>query len=317
MIEWVEQSLHVPLFVSVVSIFVVILLFKFSARTASKLNLPPSPSKLPIIGNLHQLGSLPHRSFRSLAKKHGPIMLLHLGQSPTLVVSSADAAKEILKTQDLNFSSRPRMNFEDKLVYSNMHIAFLPYGEYWRQVRKICVLQLCTAQRVESFKSVREEEANLMINKIHQSCSSASSSVVDLSETIATFTKDIACRVALGRKFGKDEVVGKNFEKMMSEFMYFISGFNVGDFIPWLSWVNTMTGFDARMVKNFKELDNFFDSVIEEHIEAKKRSKGGVEDFVDVLLNMEKDSSTGVTFGKPNIKAMIMRDPIRSSQTTN
>ncbi|KAB1217259.1 Cytochrome P450 71A1 [Morella rubra] len=83
-------------------------LYVFKRIPNGKQNLPPSPPKLPIIGHLHHLGTLPHRSLHALSKKYGPIMFLYFGHSPTLVVSSADMAKEMLKTHDLVFSNRPK-----------------------------------------------------------------------------------------------------------------------------------------------------------------------------------------------------------------
>ncbi|OAP01953.1 hypothetical protein AXX17_AT3G28340 [Arabidopsis thaliana] len=46
------------------------------------------PSKFPVIGNLHQIGELPHRSLTHLAERYGPVMLLHFGFVPITVVSS-------------------------------------------------------------------------------------------------------------------------------------------------------------------------------------------------------------------------------------
>ncbi|QHO02747.1 Cytochrome P450 [Arachis hypogaea] len=60
-----------------------------------------SPPKLSMLENLHQVGLFPHRSLKSLAEKHGPLMLLHFDNVPVLVVSSADTAEEVMKTHDL------------------------------------------------------------------------------------------------------------------------------------------------------------------------------------------------------------------------
>ncbi|KAK2663619.1 hypothetical protein Ddye_002193 [Dipteronia dyeriana] len=136
----------------------------FSSDTHKK--LPPSPKKLPIIGKLHQIGLHIHRSLHSLAQCHGPLMLLNFGKLPVLVVSSAEAAQEIMKTHDLIFSCRPKSCIGDKLFYGSNDVAGAPYGEYWRQMRSIFVLQLLSNNRVKSFRTVREEEIALCMKEI-------------------------------------------------------------------------------------------------------------------------------------------------------
>ncbi|MBA0820280.1 hypothetical protein Gohar_025486 [Gossypium harknessii] len=153
-----------PLFLSMILLFSLLIWLKLAKRKT--LNLPPSPPRLPIIGNIHQLGKLPHRSLRDLSRKYGSLLLLQLGYNPTVVVSSADIVREIVKNHDIVFSNRPRTTAVDILFYGCKDMAFAPYGEYWRQVKKISVVELFSHRRVHSFQFVRDEEVELLINKI-------------------------------------------------------------------------------------------------------------------------------------------------------
>jgi hypothetical protein len=60
----------------------------------------------------------------------GPLMLLHFGSVPTLVASSTDAAREIMKTHDLIFANQPKSSMFEKLLYNYKDVAAAPYGEY-------------------------------------------------------------------------------------------------------------------------------------------------------------------------------------------
>ncbi|KAK2976552.1 hypothetical protein RJ640_023790, partial [Escallonia rubra] len=129
--------------------------------------------KLPIFGNLHQLNLYPHRVLRTLSQLHGPIMMIQLGSMPTLIISSASVASEIMSTRDLAFSNRPFSSISAKLLYNCRDVAMAPYGDYWRRVKNTCVLHLLSNKRVQSFRNVREEETTYMVEKIKE-CSQSS-----------------------------------------------------------------------------------------------------------------------------------------------
>ena len=79
-----------------------------SGRRIFGLNLPPGPWPLPVIGNMHcLLGALPHHGMRRLAQRYDPIMLLRLSHVRTMVVSSPEAARDVLKTHDAILADRP------------------------------------------------------------------------------------------------------------------------------------------------------------------------------------------------------------------
>ncbi|XP_058102001.1 cytochrome P450 71A1-like [Magnolia sinica] len=297
-----------------VAVLFSILLFVFLRHKKRKQpNLPPSPFKLPIVGNLHQLGSLPHRSLHALSKRHGPLMLLKLGPVPALVVSSADMAREIMSTHDLIFSSRPAISMAKQLMYGK-DLAFAPYGEYWKQARKVCILHLLSTKRVKSFRSVREEEVALMIKKIQ---SSAMMGPVNLSEMIILLNNDITSRIAFGKKYilgAEGEDGGHRFRRLFREFLELLGAFHVGDYFPRLAWISKFNGMDERVEKNFKEWDDILGGIVKDHEDAKGDDDAdadadadeGMIDFVDVLLQIRKDCTTGITLTQDHIKALVM-----------
>lgn len=309
-LEFLASSL-LPLVLFLLTLFAWLYAFSKPKRT-----LPPSPPKFPIVGNLFQLGLYPHRTLYSLSKKYGQLMLVYFGSKPVLVASSADAAHEIMKTHDLIFSNRPKSTIFDKIHYGSKDIAAAPYGEYWRQIRSICVLQLLSNNRVKSFQYIREEEMSIMVEKIMRKCYSSSSGAINLSEILMILTSNVICRVAFGRKYSEDED-GRKCMEILKEAVELLgtSNSDVGDFIPWLAWLNRFNGFNAKVEKVFKQIDQFSEGVIQEH---KNRKKGKVDNnidetneesglnFVDILLQIQKESSTEFAFESDSLKAIIM-----------
>ncbi|GMN66764.1 hypothetical protein TIFTF001_035827 [Ficus carica] len=295
-----------------------LLLLFLRTRYRSNLNLPPSPPRLPLIGNLHQLGTHPHLSFRALSQKYGPLMLLQLGQVPALVVSSADMMKEIIKNHDIAFSSRPKTTAGDIMLYGCQDVGLAPYGEYWRQARKICVLELLSLKRVQQFQFVRDEVTIALIERIRRTSQSSKDFTINLSEMLIAASNNILSRCVLGRNLEK-EGDGSRFVELSRKLMENMMAFSVGDFLPSLRWVDNLTGLIGRLKKNFREIDTFFDEVVEEHKAVLEGGVGGsnMKDFVDILLRLQKNGMLDFELTQDNMKAILVDMFIGGSDTTS
>ncbi|KAL1810375.1 hypothetical protein ACET3Z_027365 [Daucus carota] len=289
----------------------IFLIKHLSANSVSHQNSPPSPTKLPIIGHLHKLGLYPHRSLQKLAQRHGPLMLLRLGSVPTLIVSSAEAAQEVMKTHDLAFADRPRSKLSEKLLYNYKDVSSAPYGEYWRQMKSICVIQLLSNKRVYDTRRVRENETALLVKKIAES----SPSVVDLSDLLMAYTNDIVSMSAFGQKFSEGES-GRQLRRLMKEFVSVLGGFDIGTYIPRLAWFSSLLGIYNKADAVAKEFDEFLERIVDEHVTKRERAEGA-EDFVDVLLEIYEDKSiTGYSIDRESIKAIVLDVLAAGTDTT-
>lgn len=270
--------------------------------------LPPGPPKLPMFGNLLQLGELPHQSLWKLSKKYGPVMHLKLGRIPYVVVSSAEAAREVLKVHDLDCCGKAQLTGVGKLSYNFLDVAFAPYGDHWRQMRKLCVMELFSHKRVQSFHFIREEEVASLVNSISQASSSASP--VDLSQKMFALSGSILFRVAFGKRFQGSHFDNHKFHELIASAMAVGGSFTAEECFPYVGWIiDWFTGYHARIQSIWEELDSFFEQIIKDHL-IKAESKQDHEDIIDVMLRIQREQANSADGGhqitKDNIKAVLM-----------
>lgn len=284
------------------------LIWKRSKAKALNSKLPPGPWKLPILGNLHQLalaGSLPHYSLRDLANKYGPIMQLQLGEISAVLISSPEAAKEVLQAHDLVFAQRPRTLAMEVISDDHPGIIASPYGEYWRQMRKICVLELLNAKRVQSFKSVREAETWNMIESIYHS----SGLPINLSKIIFSMTNAVVSRAAFGKKCRGQE----KFVTTLNELVKYGTGFSVADLFPSVKFLGFVTGMKPALQRLYQRLDETLGDIIEDHVMKAKHigtrteyDESQEEDLVDVLLKLQEPNELNFQITNNHIKGVIL-----------
>ncbi|KAK8684897.1 hypothetical protein V6N13_040911 [Hibiscus sabdariffa] len=247
---------------AVAALFLFFQLFTWRRRDETK-RLPPGPTGLPILGNLLTIGSNPHQDLQRLAHKYGPIMHLRLGLMPVIVVSSPEAAKLFLKTHDLVLASRPPHETSKYISYNQQNLVFAPYGSYWRNMRKMCTLELLSNQKIASFGSMRKQELDLLVRRIQEAASAGVA--VDLSSEVKSFSTDVACRTVIGKKYNRDDFGEKGFEATIREGMQIAAAFNLADYIPQIRGLD-LQGLTKRMKAIAKDCDHFLEKIIDEHV---------------------------------------------------
>ncbi|OMO91794.1 Cytochrome P450 [Corchorus olitorius] len=303
-ITWLA-SLALPLFL--------LTIFSSRHRRAQSPNFPPGPKPWPIIGNLNLIGSLPHQSLHKLSQQYGPLMQLKFGSYPVVIASSADMAKQFLKKHDEIFASRPQTAAGKYTTYNYCNITWAPYGPYWRQGRKIYLNHLFSSKRLESFEYIRLEEMGAFVSRLF--ALSRKRKPIVLKEQLSRFTLSIISRIVLGKKYFRTDddhesnndssiVNLEEFQEMLNELFLLNGVLNIGDWIPWLAFLD-LQGYVKRMKGLKKKLDRFHQHVFDEHKRKKEELMMNdfvAQDMVDLLLQLADD---------PDIDVKLTYDGVR------
>ncbi|KAL4283606.1 hypothetical protein GQ457_16G027790 [Hibiscus cannabinus] len=284
--------------------------FTWKTRAKNK-SLPPGPRGLPILGNLLMIGTKPHHDLRRLARKYGPIMHLRLGLMPVIVVSSPEAAELFLKTHDLVFASRPPQEASKYISYNQQNLIFAPYGSFWRNMRKMCTLELLSNHKISTFRSMRKQELDLLVRSIRDAAYSGVT--VDLSSMVTSFSTNVSCRMVIGKNYNSDDFSEKGFGATVRETMRIASAFNLADYIPQIRGLD-LQGHTKRMKAIAKDFDDFFEKILEEHVEYKDEDR--TKDFIDVMLGFMGSEETEYRVERDTIKAIILDMLAASMDTT-
>ncbi|XP_019162054.1 PREDICTED: premnaspirodiene oxygenase-like [Ipomoea nil] len=219
------------------------------------------------------------------------------------MVSSREMAKEFLRTHDLVFASRPQLLGGKIIFYNCSDIVLSPYGDHWRQMRKICVMELLNPKLIRSFSSIRNDEIHRLLTHVRSSLGTP----VNLSQRISLFMSSLICRSALGRVFtGREELI-----ELVDEMSALLGGFEFADVFPSLKFLHGLCGNKSKFLEVYHKTDAIIENIIKQHeknLESGNKGSGelGADDIINVLIKLERKGGLQLPITHDIIKAIIL-----------
>ncbi|KAF7844724.1 geraniol 8-hydroxylase-like [Senna tora] len=267
----------------------------FGIRNSNFSKYPPGPSPFPIIGNILELGTQPHHSLTNLSKTYGPIMTLKLGNRTTIVISSAQVAREVLQKNDQVFSSRTIPNAGRAHDHHILSMVWMPPSAQWRVLRRVCATKVFSSQKLDSTQTIRQRKVQELVNHVGECCKKGEA--LDIGEAVFTTVLNSISNtffsMDLGH-YGSDKA--QEFKHIILGIMEEAGRPNVVDFFPILGLLDPQC-VRARLNTYFEKLISFFDGLIDERLRlrASEMESKGCNDVLDSLIQVMMEENSQVS----------------------
>ncbi|XP_057633325.1 cytochrome P450 2C26-like isoform X2 [Chionomys nivalis] len=251
-----------------VLILTCLLLFSHWKQSSMRGKLPPGPTPLPIIGNIHQIDAKNvHQAFTNFSKIYGPVFTLYFGMKPAVVLYGYETIKEALIGHGEEFSGRGSVPIFDT-VLKGLGNAF-SNGDAWKETKHFSLLTLRKlGMGKRSIENQIQEEAQFLVE--------------ELKKTNGCAPCNVICSIIFQNRFEYEDQI----------FVTLIEKLNVNSKILSSRWVQLCNMFPVLIdycpgthntfYKNLTSIQSFLLAKIKEHEESLDATNP--RDFIDYFL---------------------------------
>ncbi|KAI9001294.1 cytochrome P450 [Trametes punicea] len=160
---------YTPTLLDAAAILVAIILLNRLFNKKRQGPLPPGPKGLPLIGNMLDMPSSHEwRTFAQWGERWGDIVSVTFIGQPYVILNSAKHAVELLEKKSSIYSSRPIIPVGGELVGWNRTLALLPYGNTFREYRRLIFQLIGSRKHMERFVPLVEAKTRDFITEIFE-----------------------------------------------------------------------------------------------------------------------------------------------------
>ncbi|CAK8692689.1 unnamed protein product [Clavelina lepadiformis] len=251
----------------------------------SRVNSPPGPWGIPLLGILPFLGKYPERTLRKYSETYGPIISVRMATMDTVVLNDYDSIYQALVKQASKFSGRPSFSWSHDIIKGH-GLAVLDYGPFLKSQRKF---GLSTLRGFGMGKKSMEERVIEETAYFNDRISSQNGKAFDISDILRIAVANNICSVIFGTRFSYDDVRLTEFINIV--LMLFTDqvttiAVQVLTFAPQLVYVPPFSGVHRRFAESVSLVNDMIQKIVDEHKET--FDEENPRDFIDAFLKEMK-----------------------------
>jgi 4-hydroxyphenylacetaldehyde oxime monooxygenase len=147
------------------------------------------------------------------------------------------------------------------------------------------------------------------VDKLIARLSRAGGEPVHMEDHIFGLMDGVIGTVALGNIYGTEQFTHKqHFHDVIDEAVRAKASFSAEDYFPNAAGrlADRLTGAASRREKVFRDLDAFFDLVIDQHLDPSRAApENGPADLIDVMVGLMRKQRSLISFTRDHIKGLL------------
>ncbi|KAI0295617.1 cytochrome P450 [Multifurca ochricompacta] len=127
--------------------------------------LPPSPPRIPIVGNMSRLKNKKWLFSSDCKGRFSEVMYLDAMGRQTIVFNSLKSAYNVLERRAGIYSGRPRSIMVQEILNQGLGVALMDYGELWRRLRR-AAHDPVSRTTVQNYHPTQTKEAIILVSAL-------------------------------------------------------------------------------------------------------------------------------------------------------
>jgi cytochrome P450 len=218
-------------------------------------------------------------TFSDWSKRYGAMLRLNIAGKHHIIVSSEEIANDLLRERGTIYSSREQLPMAAQLVSGNLRPLFLPYGDTWRNVRKL-MHNLTSSTIAKTYEPLQEQESLRAIRDLTYE-----------PESYETWFERYAAGLIMRLAYSKPVQTGKeSYVKQILKVVHTVErvaspGAYLVDTIPALMWLpEWLAPFKREGRRLHRQESELFKNLLQEGIKT-SQSDQKVENFCSKWYN--------------------------------